>query len=127
MMMSGPASEFEVTAVSLVDVLPADEVDLDLDAGFLAELGGIGAEHVFVGLDEAYRAQHPQGRALLDREFGAGTSAALMVEAVCADAPVMASVAADTPRARASRRVMSFVMVFSLFLPCVDRRWHWQL
>jgi hypothetical protein len=30
-------------------------------------------------------------------------------------APVTARAAPDTPRARASRRVMSFVMVFSLF------------
>src|SRR4029079_10409904 len=48
--------------------------------------------------------------------FGSGTSAALIVEAVCAEAPVTASAAAETPKASASRRVMSFFMVFSLML-----------
>jgi hypothetical protein len=38
-----------------------------------------------------------------------------MVEAVCAEAPVAASAAAESPRPNASRRVMSFVMIFSLF------------
>ncbi|GCC47371.1 hypothetical protein chiPu_0031508, partial [Chiloscyllium punctatum] len=52
----------------LVDVLPADEVDLDLDAGLVGELLGVGAEHVLVGLNEAHRPQHAQGRAVLDRQ-----------------------------------------------------------
>jgi hypothetical protein len=38
-----------------------------------------------------------------------------MAEAVCAEAPVAANAAAETPRASASRRVMSFFMVFSRF------------
>jgi hypothetical protein len=46
---------------------------------------------------------------------GAATSAALMLEAVCAEAPVVASAAAEMPKASASRRVMSFVMKTSLF------------
>jgi len=42
--------------------------------------------------------------------FGAGTSAALMLE-VCALAPVTASAAAETPSASASRRVILFDIV----------------
>ena len=57
----------------LGDVLPADEVDLDLDAGLLGELGAVGAEHVLVRLHEADRAQHAQRRALLDRRASAAS------------------------------------------------------
>jgi hypothetical protein len=38
-----------------------------------------------------------------------------MVEAVCAEAPVAASAAAESPRPNAPRRVMSCFMIFSLF------------
>jgi hypothetical protein len=42
---------------------------------------------------------------------------------VWADAPVAASAAAETPNANASRRVMSFFMVLSLFwFPAFNRR-----
>src|SRR5439155_19944675 len=47
--------------------------------------------------------------------LGAGTSAALMVDVVCAEAPVAANAAAETPKANASRRVISFVIKYSLF------------
>jgi hypothetical protein len=56
----------------LVDVLPADEVDLDLDPGLLGEFGRIGAEHILVGLDETHRSQHAQGCAFFDRQFRCG-------------------------------------------------------
>jgi hypothetical protein len=107
MMMSGRA-EFEVTAVCWLMCFPADEVDLDFNTGILGELGAIGAEHVFVGLHEAHRAQHAQGRALFDREFGGGDVGRL--DGGLAEAPVGASAAAETPRANASRRVMLFVI-----------------
>jgi hypothetical protein len=42
-----------------------------------------------------------------------------MVDAVCADAPVAANAAAETPKTRASRRVISFFMIFSLFVPAL--------
>jgi hypothetical protein len=55
--------------------------------------------------------------------LGAGTSAALMADVVWADAPVATSAAAETPNANASRRVMSFFMVLSLFwFPALNRR-----
>jgi hypothetical protein len=34
----------------------------------VGEFLGVGAKHVFVGLDEAHRPQHAQGRALFDRK-----------------------------------------------------------
>ncbi len=52
----------------LVDVLPADEIDLDLDAHFCGEFRGIGAEHVFVGVHKPHRPQHAQARAFFDRK-----------------------------------------------------------
>ncbi len=52
----------------LVDVLPADEIDLDLHAGLVGEALGVGAEHLLVGLHEAHRPQHAQAGALFDRK-----------------------------------------------------------
>jgi hypothetical protein len=47
----------------------------------------------------------------------------LMMDAVCADAPVTARAAAEAPKANASRRVMSFLMVLSLYrFPALNRR-----
>jgi len=54
----------------LVDVLPADEVDLDIDARLVGEALGVGAEHLLVRLHEAHRSKHAQGRAFLDRKVG---------------------------------------------------------
>jgi len=46
-----------------------------------------------------------------------------MADAVCAEAPVTARAAADAPKANASRRVMSFLMVLSLcWFPALNRR-----
>ena len=115
MMMSGPAPEFEVTAVCWLmssqptkSTLTSTPVSL-LNLAALARNTSSSAWTKRTG--RSMRKDAPFSIANL----GAGTSAALMVAAVCADAPVTASAAADTPRARASRRVMSFVMVFSLF------------
>ena len=52
----------------LVDVFPADEIDLHLDAGLVGERLGVGAKDVLVGLDETHRTQHAQRCALLDRQ-----------------------------------------------------------
>ena len=127
MMMSGPAPEFDGHRGLLVDVFPADEIDLDLDAGLLGEFCRIGAEHVLVGLHETHRPQHAQAWRLSRsaENLAPATSAALMFEAaVWAGAPVAASAAAETPNVSASRRVMSLVMVHSplfMLFPALNR------
>ena len=45
-----------------------------------------------------------------------------MADAVWADAPVAASAAAETPKANASRRVMSFMLLSLFWFPALNRR-----
>jgi hypothetical protein len=45
-----------------------------------------------------------------------------MADVVCADAPVTASAAADAPKANASRRVMSFMLLSLCWFPALNRR-----
>ena len=121
MMMSGPAPEFEVTAVCWLmssqptkSTLTSTPVSL-LNLAALARNTSSSAWTKRTG--RSMRRLAPFSIANL----GAGTSAALMVEAVWAEAPVAASAAAETPKARASRRVMSFFIVFSpvLYAPAL--------
>ena len=118
MMMSGPAPEFEVTAVCwLMSSQPTKSTltstpVLSVNFAALARNTSSSAWTKRTG-----RSMRKDWRPFRSATAGAGTSAALMVEAVCAEAPVAASAAAETPKASASRRVMSFFMVFSLMFP----------
>jgi len=63
----------------LVDVFPTDEIDLDLDPGFLGESCGIGAEDFLIGRHEPDRPQHPQTSAFLDGQLRLGNIGGLDV------------------------------------------------
>ncbi len=56
----------------LVDVLPTDEIDLDLDTGLFGEFRRIGAEHILIRLHEPHGAQHAQAGAFFEIEFWGG-------------------------------------------------------
>src|SRR6266436_5314112 len=116
MMISGPAPEFEVTAVCWLMSSQPTKSTLTSTPIFSVNFAALARNTSSSALTKR------TGRSIFRLapfsigSEGAGTSAALMVEAVCAEAPVAASAAAETPNASASRRVMSLVMVSSLYL-----------
>src|SRR5664279_5010991 len=111
MMISGPAPEFEVTAVCWLMSSQPTKSTLTSTPIFSVNFAALARNTSSSALTKR------TGRSIFRLapfsigNAGAGTSAALMLEAVWADAPVAASAAAETPKARASRRVMSLVMV----------------
>ena len=110
MMMSGPAPEFEVTAVCWLMSSQPTKSTLTSTPLFSVNFAALARN------TSSSAFTNRTGRSIFRlapfsiARFGAGTSAALMVEAVCAEAPVAASAAAETPRASASRRVRSFMV-----------------
>ena len=124
-MMSGPAPEFDVTAVCwLMSSQPTKSTLTStpvLSVNFLALARNTSSSAWTKRTGRSMRRLAPFsiGKA------GAATSAALTADAaVSAFAPVAANAAAETPSASASRRVMSLLINFSLLfsLPGVDRR-----
>src|SRR4029079_4240554 len=119
MMMSGPAPEFEVTAVCWLmssqptkSTLTSTPVSL-LNVAALARNTSSSACTKRTG--RSMRRLAPFSISSL----GAVASVALMAD--CAEAPVAANAAAETPKANASRRVISNVIKFSLvFVPGVE-------
>src|SRR6201996_9093294 len=114
MMMSGPAPLFEVTAVCWLmssqptkSTLTATPV-LSVNLAALARNTSSSACTKRTGRNMRNVAPFSIGRE------GAGTSAALTLEASWAEAPVAASAAMETPSANASRRVMSLIASPSL-------------
>ena len=124
MMMSGPAPEFEVTAVCWLMSSQPTKSTLTSTPVSLVNLAALARNTSSSACTKRTGRSMRKDAPFSIANFGAGTSAALMATAVCADAPVAASAAAETPKASASRRVMSFVM-FVLpvsLVPGVDRR-----
>src|SRR4051795_12471090 len=121
-MMSGPAPLFDVTAVCwLMSSQPTKSTltSTPLFSVNFAALARNTSSSAFTnrtGRSIFRLAPFSIGR------FGAGTSAALMAEAVCAEAPVAASAATETPSASASRRVMSFMVSSGFFFLAGFRR-----
>src|SRR3954447_10265570 len=120
-MMSGPAPEFEVTAVCWLMSSQPTKSTLTSTPLFSVNLAALARNTSSSALTKR------TGRSIFNdapfsiAKFGGGTSAALICE-LCAEAPVAAKAAAETPSASASRRVM-LVMISSgccLFC-CYDR------
>jgi hypothetical protein len=119
-MMSGPAPEFSHRGL-LVDVFHP-EVDRLTSMPVFRNFASRGTRPL-VSLTKRTGRSMRKDAPFSIANFGAGTSAALMVDAVCAEAPVAANAAAEAPKASASRRVMSFFMLLSLFwFPALNRR-----
>ncbi|KJC43642.1 hypothetical protein UP09_16790 [Bradyrhizobium sp. LTSP885] len=123
-MMSGPAPEFEVTAVCwLMSSQPTKSTLTStpvLSVNFLALARNTSSSAWTKRTGRSMRKDAPFSIG----SDGAATSAAFIFDASCAAAPVVASAAADKPSANASRRVRSFLITSSLFcgLPGVDRQ-----
>src|SRR3954453_5989009 len=111
MMMSGPAPEFEVTAVCWLMSSQPTKSTLTSTPLFSVNLAALARNTSSSALTKR------TGRSIFNdapfsiAKLGAGTSAALICE-ICAEAPVAAKAAAETPSASASRRVM-LVMISS--------------
>lgn len=114
MMMSGPAPEFEVTAVCwLMSSQPTKST--------LTSTPVLSVKRLALARNTSSSAWTKRTGRSMRRvapfsigSDGAATSAALTFDASCAEAPVTASAAADAPSASASRRVISYFMSFAL-------------
>src|SRR3954451_14391028 len=110
-MMSGPAPEFEVTAVCWLMSSQPTKSTLTSTPVLAVNFAALARNTSSSALTKR------TGRSIFNEapfsiaKFGAGTSAAFICE-LCAEAPVAASAAAETPSASASRRVM-LVMISS--------------
>src|ERR1700730_7241225 len=116
MMISGPAPEFDVTAICWLISSQPTKTTLTSTPVFWVNFAALARN------TSSSACTNRTGRSMRRLapfsivSRGAGTSAALIADAaVCADAPVAASAAAESPKANASRRVNSFFIVFSLF------------
>src|SRR5437016_2575358 len=111
MMMSGPAPEFEVTAVCWLMSSQPTKSTLTSTPVFSVNFAALARNTSSSALTKRTgRSMRKEAPFSIGKD-GAGISAALMVEAACAFAPVTASAAAEAPSAKASRRVISFDMV----------------
>src|SRR5688500_316262 len=114
MIMSGPAPEFEVTAVCWLMSSQPTKSTLTSTPVSLVNLAALARNTSSSACTNRTGRSMRKDAPFSIANFGAGTSAALMGD--CADAPVAASAAAETPSASASRRVMSFfIIIVSLF------------
>src|SRR4051812_46352064 len=107
-MMSGPAPEFEVTAVCWLMSSQPTKSTLTSTPVFSANLAALARNTSSSALTKRTGRSIFREAPFSMAKFGAGTSAALICD-VCAEAPVAASAAAETPKASASRRVTSFI------------------
>src|SRR3954468_9442681 len=116
MMISGPAPEFDVTAVCWLMSSQPTKSTLTSTPFFSVNFAA------FARNTSSSAFTKRTGRSIFrlapfsTAKFGAGTSAALIAEAVCAKAPVVASAAAESPRASASRRERSFMVSSGIVL-----------
>ena len=122
MMMSGPAPEFEVTAVCWLMSSQPTKSTLTSTPVSLVNLAQLARNTSSSACTKRTGRSMRKDAPFSIANLGAATSAALMAD--WAEAPVAASAAAETPRANASRRVILFVIMdLSLFsVPGVDRR-----
>ena len=122
MMMSGPAPEFEVTAVCWLMSSQPTKSTLTSTPVFSVNFAALARNTSSSGFTNRTGRSMRKVAPFSIGSDGAGTSAALIGDAVWADAPVTASAAAEAPKANASRRVMSFVMLLSLcWFPALNR------
>src|SRR5215470_6272031 len=120
MMISGPAPEFEATAVCWLISSQPTKSTLTSTPVSLLNFAALARKMSSSGCTKRTGRSMRRLAPFSIGSDGAGTSAVLMLE-VCALAPVTASAAAEAPSARASRRVISFDMVS---LPVFrSRRW----
>ena len=116
MMMSGPAPEFEVTAVCWLMSSQPTKSTLTSTPVSLVNLAALARNTSSSACTKRTgRSMRKDAPFSIAANLGAATSAALMADGVWAEAPVAASAAAETPRANASRRVMSSSLILSLF------------
>src|ERR1700722_17317820 len=117
MMMSGPAPEFEVTAVCWLMSSQPTKSTLTGTPVFSVNRAALARNTSSSGCTNRTGRSMRKVAPFSIGSAGAGTSAALTLDAaVCAFAPPVASAAAATPSASASRRVSSLLMVLSLCL-----------
>ena len=121
MMMSGPAPEFEVTAVCWLMSSQPTKSTLTSTPVSLVNLAALARNTSSSACTKRTGRSMRRDAPFSIANLGAATSVALMVEAVWAEAPVAASAAADTPSANASRRVILVVIVRVLPVFCSRR------
>src|SRR5262245_47756712 len=114
MMMSGPAPEFEVTAVCWLMSSQPTKSTLTSTPDSLVNLAALARNTSSSACTKRTGRSIRRDAPFSIASLGAGTSAALMLDVVWAEAPVAASAAADAPNTSASRRVMSFFIILSL-------------
>ena len=110
MMMSGPAPEFDVTAVCWLMSSQPTKSTLTSTPVSLVNLAALARNTSSSACTKRTGRSMRKDAPFSIANLGAATSAALMAEVVWAEAPVAASAAAETPKANASRRVMWFVI-----------------
>src|SRR4051794_23146915 len=115
MMTSGPAPEFEVTAVCWLMSSQPTKSTLTSTPVSLVNLAQLARNTSSSACTKRTGRSMRRDAPFSIANLGVGTSADLMAD--CAEAPVAASAAAETPSASASRRVIWVViMVVSLVL-----------
>ena len=122
MMMSGPAPEFEVTAVCWLMSSQPTKSTLTSTPVFSVNFAALARNTSSSGFTNRTGRSMRKVAPFSIGSDGAGTSAALIGDAVWADAPVTASAAAEAPKANASRRVMSFMLLSLCWFPALNRR-----
>lgn len=112
MMMSGPAPELAVTAVCWLMSSQPTKSTLTSTPVSLVNLAALARNTSSSAWTKRTGRSMRRVAPFSIGSFGAGTSAALIADWAFAGAPVAAIAAADRPSAKASRRVMSFLISF---------------